>query len=195
MIKIAISGKAGTGKSTFTDLLIKKYIEKYKNQNYKSLAFADPLKEIAKIMAPDIADNCLYGPSEFRKTIVKSLSIHKEITVRELLNKIGTDFGRSLNPTIWIDVFNENVLRFQKEYENEQSLLIVSDVRYENEMKYVINNGFYTIKIERTTDYNINHSSETEQEHFGDFFKKKILNNKNLEYLENQANLIINQLT
>lgn len=194
MIKIAISGKAGTGKSTFTDLLIKKYIEICKNQNYKSVAFADPLKEIAKTMAPDITDNCLYGPSEFRNTIIKSLSAHKEITVRELLNKIGTDFGRSLNPNIWIDVFNENFLRFQKQYEKEQSLLIVSDVRYENEMKYVMDNDFYTIKIERTTNYNINHSSETEQESFTTYFDRKINNNKNLEYLENQANFIINSL-
>lgn len=192
MIKIAISGKAGTGKSTLTDLLIKEYIKKYNNENYKTIAFADPLKAIAKIMAPDISNNCLYGPSEFRRTKVRSLSKYKEITVRELLNKIGTDFGRSLNPSIWIDVFNESCLHFQNTYINQQSILIVSDVRYENEMSYVKNNGFYTVKIQRQTEYNIEHSSETEQENFNDCFDKEILNDKNLEYLENEAKSIIN---
>ena len=71
------------------------------------------------------------------------------ITIRELLQKLGTDWGRSKSELIWLDLTPPNVL--------------VTDIRFNNEAQYFIDKDYLVIEIVRdgaeTTAHN-GHSSE-----------------------------------
>ena len=65
MIKIAISGKANSGKNTLAKL-IKQELKQQSINSCKFLAFADPIKKMSLIAFPDIPKKWLYGSSNYR---------------------------------------------------------------------------------------------------------------------------------
>src|SRR5208283_2965011 len=115
MYKIAISGKANTGKNTLANLLQdetckrddKVYIAKHgivglKNFYAKTMAFADPIKEIVMVMFPNANKECLYGPSKGRAELIPGAFKNGEpVTYRQALFDIGTELGRGYNDKIW----------------------------------------------------------------------------------------------
>src|ERR1039458_1691119 len=112
MFKIAITGKANSGKNTIGKLLVKGLdtLECAANGapndfHYKKhfIAFADPLKEIARITFPEIPRKWLYGPSKFRAEVIPGA--FKEgvpLTVRQLLCDLGNDYGRRYQSDRWV---------------------------------------------------------------------------------------------
>lgn len=56
---IVLAGAMGSGKDTIGDILVK-------NHGFQKLAFADPLKKMAKLAFPAFSDEDLYGPSSKR---------------------------------------------------------------------------------------------------------------------------------
>jgi dephospho-CoA kinase len=149
MIRIGICGKAGTGKDTAAKYILKKY------KNIKQVAFADPIKKIAETMYPNIDKKWLYGPSQFRNSIIKNAFKNNEpLSVRQLLIDIGTA-GRAYNENIWIEsVFNNINLTSDS--------FIFSDIRFINEFNYLKKNNFKTIKIKRIKNNSPNSETETQ---------------------------------
>lgn len=186
MNKIAILGKANTGKNTAANL-IKELLEFEEEDcftNYQLLAFADPIKEIVHIMFPSLKKKWLYGSSKFRNEIIPGAldSEGKPLTIRMALIEIGTKVGRGYKDSLWLDVFEHRMNKCLK----KDLGVIVTDVRFRNEFDYLKKNGFFMIKICRDNNTKINHESETSQDLITDEeFDCVINNNAGLEELQN----------
>jgi hypothetical protein len=200
MFKLSITGKANSGKNTLSKLLIneifqQKFLAKSKGDLYKGselIAFADPIKEMAQLMFPNLNKEYLYGPSHLRNGIVpQAFKDGSPLTIRNLLQDIGTGLGRSYKDDIWLDVFNH---RFSQ-VENLKSVVIIPDVRFRNEFDHLKQKGFYQIKLIRDSIVKSTHISETNQDgiKFSEFHYV-VHNNGTIEDLESEVVKIVQNL-
>ena len=139
MYRIALVGKANSGKYTTSTLILNNL------EGGKTIAFADPIKEIIKIMFPHVKKKHLYGSSKFRNTIIDRAKDKdgNPLTIRQALIEIGTGLGRGMNEKVWLDVFDD---RFSKLINKKTNAVIVSDCRFRNEFDHLRNKGFFIIK-------------------------------------------------
>jgi hypothetical protein len=186
MYKIAICGKAKSGKNTLAGMIQ----NKLPNLSCRHVAFADPVKTIAKIMFPSIPQEYLTGPSEYRNNIVSNaFKDNNPLTVRKLLIDIGTNLGRSYNQDIWVEAFDYNLSSYKED------LIILTDCRFINEFNYLKSKKFFMIKILKNDINFINHVSEIEQDSIPlDKFDLVINNEGSLQDLQNKTDCIINML-
>ena len=73
-------------------------------------------------------------------------------SVRELTQLFGTEFGRNMiDPDIWVNVANTMYqgAKNAPEYAGTYQGIAISDVRFENEAKWIHDNGGVVIKITR----------------------------------------------
>lgn len=200
MYKIAICGRANTGKNTLSRFLEQEiywlnnaeYHAKYgKDMSFssKSMAFADPIKEIVVTMFPNANKENLYGPSHLRaEAIPGAFKNGKPLTYRQALIDIGTEVGRAYNDKVWLENFDhryEQIL-LQRSVPN---LVIVTDVRFRNEFDHLKQKGFFQIRLYRDTGApEIQHISETGQSSIKDEeFDYVLFNNKSLEDLKEEV--------
>lgn len=188
MVKIAISGKARSGKNTLAEIICSELENLYQDKAPIITAFADPIKKIAKNMFPDIDYQDLWGPSERRDAIIPSAfnADGTPLTVRKLLLDIGKT-GRVYNPNIWINATFSEVERCQK------YIPIISDCRFANEFEALKNNNYFLIRIKRPQcDYVVKDISEIDLDNLPDSkFDYVILNDSSLDVLKQKiVNLI-----
>lgn len=200
MYKIAICGRANTGKNTLAKLLEQEIYEvervrweadPYKagcRLTWKAMAWADPIKEIVQIMFPHANAECLYGPSHLRADpIPGAFKNGKPLTYRQALIDIGTEVGRAYNDKIWLENFDhryEQLLLKQK-----LDLVVVTDTRFRNEFEHLKKKGFFQIRLYRETGMApIEHISETNQSTIRDEeFDYVLFNNKSLDDLKEEV--------
>lgn len=181
MYKIAIVGKANSGKNTLSKILSKKFKRIDPCLKIKYLAFADPLKKMVKLMFPYLPNKFLVGPSKFRsEPIPNAFKGPNPLTVRQVLLDLGTEVGRGYKDDLWIDSLNFRLSKIKN-----NCLVIVTDVRFINEFKFLKDNGFFMIKLVRG-ETAINHVSELEQDKIPDSDFDYICYNKS-----NLSNLIL----
>lgn len=135
MIKlIGISGVKGSGKDTFAQIINEERIKEGK-EPYRVMKFANALKTIASyILDIDVI--------RFEDPVFKTTSLGPEwkgMTIREFLQKLGTEVGRNINEDIWVNIL------FNKKMEDE--FVIITDVRFENEASEIINRGGMIVNI------------------------------------------------
>lgn len=193
MYKIAISGKANSGKNTVSKFLMDGIHEKM-TPNFsgqKCIAFADPIKEMARIMFPTVPRKFFFGSSKYRSEIIPgAFKDDKPLTIRQCLIDIGTGLGRGYRNTIWLDNFD---YRFDKC--KDLSIVIVPDVRFRNEFDHLKEKGFYMIRLKRDSHLKIDDISETSQDSIDDTeFDCLLNNNSTLENLKKDVDQIINIL-
>ena len=205
MYKIAITGKANTGKNTLANLLEKEAYEKDSSEHaakypgmslsysWKCMAFADPIKEIVSIMFPNSNKECLYGSSHLRaEAIPGAFKNGKPLTYRQALIDIGTEVGRAYNDKVWLENFDNRYERLL--LNNKLNLVVVTDVRFRNEFEHLKKKGFFQIRLYRETGMPpIDHVSETNQSSIKDEeFDYILFNNKSLGDLQREvrANII-----
>ena len=147
-MNIAICGNVGSGKDTLANILKEKLSDCF------TIAFADKLKEqVAEIY--NIAVKNLYE-ANFKESLIPNTTI----TYRQALCD-HADYIKYINPKFYID-------HVVKHWENTNySNFIVTDVRFENELIALKEEGFIIIRINRESEYKNsnstkNHSSETE---------------------------------
>jgi len=128
---IGIAGKARSGKDTAAQYLSNAY-------HMKIHAFADPMKNAAVHLfgiTRDMAD----GLDNYdREQIVPEWGI----SVREMLQKLGTDCMRNV-------FFDDFWLKRAEITINNSDPLIFSDVRFDNEAQWIQDRGGYVINILR----------------------------------------------
>lgn len=193
MKKIAIIGKARSGKNTFANLLQMEFKKKHVDSNIYQLAFANPIKRIFSSYFPEADSSYLFGPSELRSNTIHSKYVNDNnipITYRDGIIAIG-EMGRSLNSNFWIQKLNEefNAINFQSLH----NLILITDVRRQNEFDYCKSNGYYMVNILRDSQTS-NHSTETDQETFRQLSDLVIDNTLPISNLEHQAERLINEL-
>ena len=139
---IGITGQMGSGKSTAASYLKEKY-------GYTEYAFANPLKDIAVVMGFNVDQ--VYGTQDQKLEINKMWGV----SGREFLQKFGTDICRDTLPslfpnndfgqnTIWIKLFEKYCV------DNPGVNIVVSDVRFPDEARFITSAGGSIIRIDRT---------------------------------------------
>jgi hypothetical protein len=209
MYKIALTGKANSGKNTVSKLIYEELSNtvfaaqthtsngwNYQTTNFNGMefiAFADPIKEMIRLMFPQIKYNFLYGPSKYRAEYVPgAFKDGKPVTIRELLQDLGTGVGRGYKETIWLDAFDHTFAKAQKK---NKSLVIVTDVRFRNEFDHLKKLGFYQIRLLRDSHLHSTHISETNQDTIKDSEYDYVLhNNGTLENLKEEVSKIVSKL-
>lgn len=196
---IGISGKIGSGKDTAAELLQ----ELYPEANFEIKKFAGKLKQVASMLTGIAIEK--FEDQEFKKTHLgpewssfiyigefKDQLVENRMTVRELLQKLGTEAMREgLHQNVWVnslfaDYLAKTIATGTSEFDvTEKDVLpnwIITDVRFANEAIAVKKRGIL-IRIERDNlSFTSNHSSETSLDNYSDF-DYVIKNNGSIEDL------------
>ena len=171
---INISGKAQHGKDT-TALILKKKLES-KNKKVIITHYADLLK---------------YEAKQFF-----NWDGNKDERGRQILQYIGTDVIRKINPGYWVNFIKE----FMSMFENEWDYVIIPDCRFPNEIEAwgidswsniavrVIRDNF----ISNLTPEQLNHPSETALDDYE--FDYYIFNSDGMDYLNKEVDYLIEWL-
>lgn len=147
---IGLTGAAGSGKDTAADIL-------QSTHRFIKMGFADPLYEMMSALTQmTIAD---LKHREAKEVIIERIGV----SPRRLGQTLGTEWGRDL---IGQDVWIKNLHGRLQDIEERTGLkgLVISDVRFQNEVDYVHDLGGEVWRIERLGnpyDLQSGHRSET----------------------------------
>ncbi len=124
---------------------------------FENRKFADTMKDMACIMINCTRDRL--ENREFKEAIIPELGV----SPREILQKLGTDFGRDMiGQNIW-------VATLLSQYDDTKKW-IISDVRFPNEADAIKARGGIVLRIERPSIIsNDQHESETALDNYSDF--------------------------
>jgi len=205
MYKIAITGKANSGKNTLAKLLVKELHETHplpstpgltppypisSLNGHQFIAFADPLKKMLRTAFPKLPRKYLYGSSKYRsKPIPGAFKDGVPLTVRQALMDLGNDFGRKYQYDIWIRNFDYT---YNKAALKDKDIIVVTDVRFRNEFDHLESLGFYQIRLLRNSQLAITDASETNQDGIADSeFDYVLHNNGTLPELKAEVSKIV----
>jgi hypothetical protein len=144
MMILGISGEKRVGKTTVSDYLVTNY-------DFKKLSFARPLK--------DMLQKIFNWTSEHTDGALKNdIDPVYKFTPRAAMQRFGTEFIRGLNPDFWLDRMDEQLTH------TNNHLIVIDDVRFNNEAEYIRNMGGIIIKLapkDFPWDFKDSHSSES----------------------------------
>ena len=155
MERIGLIGTKGSGKDTLADYLVL-------NKNFIKYSFANPVKNIAKILF-DLDDSQLNG---INKEVIDT---RWGISPRVMFQRLGTEFGHykiyELFPELktkikerelWLKMFK----LFLEKHSDKN--IVIADVRFRHEEDYLKKINFNLIKINRNKLNIDSHISELE---------------------------------
>ena len=191
---IGIGGKMGAGKTLCASMLVK-------DHGYKEIAFADVLKRICKELFI-LDDRQLYGTLLDKQTVDPRWGCSS----RHILQVVGTDLLRNRLcdkiPNIGHNIF---CMHFYYLYqtiiaEDKDAKIVISDVRFINEIDMIHSLGGTTWYIERDTVCNkIDNVAtqqsalhESENSVIPDQFMSVLTNNGSIECLTGMVNDLVN---
>ena len=131
MILIGIAGPAQSGKSTLAGEF--RRLVEFRGQKYCERPFAGSLKRMLASIGVDVSDLSKNVPVPF---------LDGRITPRVMMQTLGTDWGRSLLPDLWLRVW-------QHELDDSANTVCVPDIRFDNEAELVRELGGIVIHIRR----------------------------------------------
>lgn len=174
---IGISGKLGSGKDTVGEIIqyltgvdangkFSKGLNWSYSSNFEIKKFAGKLKAIGSLLTGVPVE--YFEDQEFKKTDLPNEWVYvengyaaKNMTVREFLQKLGTDAMRDgLHKNVWINAlyadYKEELDPYHfKSHINESTLKypnwILTDMRFANELDSVKERDGITIRVNRTT--------------------------------------------
>ena len=176
---IGICGKKQTGKNTVAE-----YLSNTLTKKTNVVSFATPVLNIAGVLAND---DFRINYEEKKKTFFPNVNL----TGRELLQKVGTEWGRSLNPNIWVNLLFNKI--DDAGYKMYYKHTIISDVRFKNEADEILKRGGILIKLERNTGLSDNHISENDLDDY-DKPMYVIDNNGTLEQLKQKLEIVVESI-
>lgn len=150
---IGITGRKFSGKDTLGNYFVEK-------KNYIRFAYADSLKNATKAIF-DFTEEQLNG------SLKETVDNFWNVTPRQVLQFVGTDLFRNhcsellpdIGKNIWIQVVKRKITNKIKE--NPDAKIIITDIRFENELNLIRELGGCIIKVKRDSIIsNDNHESE-----------------------------------
>ena len=127
---IGLTGPAGSGKDTVRQML-------EQNHHCTGLAFADPMRAM---LAP-LLDLCGVGNEWMTQRELKELPIPGlGQSYRVLAQRLGTEWGRSIDPDFWIKVAAASMAEVMN-IKGRDTVFVISDVRFDNEAQWVKDHG------------------------------------------------------
>jgi hypothetical protein len=170
------------GKSTACEILERRYF-------CQRLSFAAPLKDMLRILL----EHCLLSEEEVEHYFHQSKEdaiplLHK--SYRYLARTLGTEWGReAVSSTMWVDIMENKI----KSYSKWPGGICIDDMRFQNELEMLQQNGFKIIQVICDVDRGPNqdqHASDTALRGFADF-DHVIHNNGGLLDLRKQLELLV----
>jgi hypothetical protein len=156
---IGLSGFRGSGKDTVGAYLVENY-------GFERLSFADKLKQSAAalfMVDPGLWDKLkndsdAYVALSFTYTVGEETKrTARTMTVREFLQRYGTESHRNIfGYDFWID----QCIGFYRPTEHKDKRYVVTDARFDNELKEIRFKGGKTIRIIRGDSIDDGHISE-----------------------------------
>ena len=131
MILIGIAGPAQSGKSTLAGEF--RRLVEFRGQKYTEQPFAGPLKRMLASIGVDVSDLSKNVPVPF---------LDGRITPRIMMQTLGTEWGRTLLPDLWMRVW-------QHELDESAHTVCVPDVRFDNEAELIRGLGGTIIHVKR----------------------------------------------
>lgn len=136
---ICLSGKAGSGKDTSAKIF-KSLLEESGN-SVLIAHYADLLKYICKTFL--------------------GWNGEKDERGRNLLQYVGTDLVRKLNPDYWVDFIVDMATLFGNNYD----YIIMADTRFKNEINKIKDTGYNVVHIRVTRNENSSNLNESQKNH------------------------------
>jgi hypothetical protein len=178
---IAFSGRRCSGKDSSCNFLVRNSLELFKTDKTQRFAFATKLKEFC-VDFLGLRREDVFGLDQDKENLsnlrwedmphYERFTFSSEapaptgyMTVRQVLQQVGTEWFKTLRPTIWIDLLYADVERSDSEY------CFISDLRFYNEAEAVHKMGGYVIRLTRLIpEYNKDtHSSEVQMDNYPNF--------------------------
>lgn len=131
MILVGIAGPAQSGKSTLAGEF--RRLVEFRGQKYLEQPFAGPLKRMLASIGVDVSDLSKNVPVPF---------LDGSITPRIMMQTLGTEWGRSLLPDLWLCVW-------QHALDDSAHCVCVPDVRFDNEAELIRSLGGTIIHVQR----------------------------------------------
>lgn len=122
---IGLAGKAGVGKDTIAKII-------QKHTGCRIVSFADPLRKACSNMFGWDIDEL--KSMEFKETVDPEWGF----TPRRALQLLGTEFGRNLDPDLWVKLLGKEI---------GDDSAVIPDVRFENEAEWIRSKGGEVIHI------------------------------------------------
>lgn len=145
---IGITGRARAGKDTIASHLVERH-------GYTRMAFADPIRDMLAVLGVD---------GDHMNTYKEEIIPHLGISYRHLAQTLGTEWGRQLHGTdFWVNVLDRRKVTLHPHAQR----IVISDVRYNNEARYIRQCGGTIWHVERPdnpvglADHAREHPSET----------------------------------
>lgn len=178
---IGLHGFARAGKDEIAKIL--------KDFNYNRIGLADPIRESLYILNPWVKVG--YGFAKLQSLVdEKGWETLKESEpeVRGLLQRFGTEVGRNLlGSNVWITIANQKIKK------NDYSHVVISDIRFENEVEWLKSNKGILIKVKRPNVNSVN--SHISDKGIDDDMCDFIINNDGtLDDLKNQVINVLEQI-
>lgn len=179
---LGLTGKKGSGKDTFADYIVKKY-------GFIKLAFSDQLRNILK-------KTFNWTDEHFNRENKEKVCKKWDITPREAMQLMGTEvlrelFNNKINTTIDNIKYTYHIKCIHNIVMNLKGKnIIISDVRFQDEINYIKSMDGLIISIDKNINYNkfSNHKSENQQLKNIDFIMNN--NNSKKDFFDNIDNLI-----
>ncbi len=167
---IAFTGKAGAGKSTAANWILRNHPKAMK------MSFAQPLKKMFyELIRQSIPKAWPHTPIEYIDGALKEEPIPflSNRTGRELMQSLGTEWGRNtVQPDFWVNIAQGKLERLLGDRrvasDTPQILAVYDDVRFQNEADMIRSYGGLIVNVQRpltktTSDTTTNHASEQQQ--------------------------------
>lgn len=186
---IGLSGKKQTGKDTVCKIIkgiTAYYIQSFTNENelckfvidylnksdlviasrWETHSFAKKLRDCIYTITGDSRIYCLEDSVKNELSTIKD-NKGNYYTIRQLLQKFGTEVGRNISYNIWVDSLINDYLKAKSG--SSRPYWIVTDVRFQNEAESIRENGGILIRLNRKTNLNDDHSSEIALDNYNKF--------------------------
>ena len=125
--------------------------EDHLNQHIRIYGLADTLKDLC-IDILGLSYDQAYGTDEDKNSLTNiswsafdgpDIDSSKKMTAREVLQRVGTDFFRKLDPDVWIKAL------LRKIEKDSPEVALVCDVRFENEISAIQKEGGFVLGLTR----------------------------------------------
>lgn len=172
---IAFAGRKQSGKTTLCNQIVNFLYELEQLEDLATIYnFADSLKSLCIDILGLTFEQC-YGTDEQKNELVNCYRNNKQMTAREVLQVVGTDFFRSIQHNVWADA------TIRKIQQDKPPVALIGDCRFPNEVEAIKQAGGVVIKLNRNV-YNSNHASETalDPENYDHSIFDLVLDNHNM---------------
>ena len=168
-MNLVISGKARSGKDTVATLLVD--IFKENGIEFKTIAYADKLKAFLGEFF-SLSFEQLYGLEKEFPDYRYPKDDGTFWTSRELMQFIGTDVFRKIDPDFWVKIVRKQIKEFPSNY-------FITDGRFDNEIEWVIESDGLYIDVQRFNRDKIINSKHESEKALNNVLKPDIIINNN----------------